>query len=101
MAEDEHSGGGKTPYLELDVTRGDLLAVLVAIQGYRDSCDPELHLVASPREEAAIGAAREAREVLQRARRLQEEGDLSAARTLLKDAARPFRWGSRIRSDNP
>jgi len=82
IAQDADSGGGDTPYLLLDATEGDHLAVLVAGKpGFGGEFT--LHLMATPETEATLAAAAMAREAIEEAGRLFVEGDRGAARDIV------------------
>jgi len=79
LASDDDSGGGTTPYLELDVGKGDWLMVLIA--GDPGATGPlTLHLVASPDTEAGRMAEAAAQQALSESARLVREGLLAQAR---------------------
>jgi len=79
LASDDNSGGGTTPYLALDVKRGDWLAVLVA--GEPGATGPlTLHLVAAPKSEAGHLAEMAAQAALRESARLVREGSQAQAR---------------------
>jgi len=85
LASDNDSGGGTTPYLELDVGDGDLLMVLVA--GDPGATGPlTLHLIATPETEAGRMAEAAAQNALRESRRLMSEGRQADARRLLAAA---------------
>jgi len=73
LASDDNSGGGTTPYVSLDVERGDWLVVFVA-------GDPSatgllaLHLIASPETEAGRVAEAAAQQALRESARLVRQG---------------------------
>ncbi len=84
LAEDDDSGGGNVPYLERTVEEGDRLAVLIASTGADALGSFELHVVAAPETETTREAALRATGGLAEARRLQQEGDLDAARSRIE-----------------
>jgi len=82
LASDGDSGGGTTPYLQLEVERGDWLVVLVA-------GDPGatgalgLHLIATPESEAGRRAEAAAQNALRESARLVAEGRQADARDVM------------------
>jgi tetratricopeptide (TPR) repeat protein len=84
-AADDSSGGGTTPYLALDVQKGNWLVVLVAAAP-EASGSLTLHLIAAPETEAGSTAEGVARDVLREAARLVAEGQQAAARRLVAQA---------------
>ena len=85
LASDDNSGGGTTPYVSLDVERGDWLVVLVA-------GDPgatghlALHLIATPESEAGRQAEIAAQDALGESARLVSEGRRAEAREVMAKA---------------
>jgi len=85
LASDDNSGGGTTPYIALEVKRGDWLVVLIA-------GDPgafgslTLHLLAAVETQAGRAAAKLARDLRRSATRLASEGQRAAARDLMAKA---------------
>jgi len=83
LASNDNAGGGTTPYVSLDVERGDWLVVLVAGDpGSTGSLS--LHLIAAPETEATRAAATAGRDALREARRLIRERDQASARDLVE-----------------
>jgi len=82
LASDDDSGGGTTPYLELEVGKGDWLVVLIA-------SDPgatgpfTLHLIATPESEAGRLAKAAALNALRESARLVAEGRRADARDVM------------------
>ncbi len=91
LAEDEDSGGGKTPYLALVVAQGQKLSVIVSgarLEGSaaKDSSGaPDLHLAPAPESAAARAATDEARADLAQIAALVEEGSGEAARAAVAE----------------
>ena len=85
LGEDDDSGGGKTPYLRLDVNAGDRLAVFLA-SAPEETGALTLHLVAAPETAETRVAAASVRRVLDEFARLRAEGDLEGAPALLGPA---------------
>jgi len=85
LASDNDSGGGTTPYLELDVDTGDWLMVLIA--GDPGVTGPlALHLAASPETEAGRVAEIVAQDALRESIRLVSEGRRAEAREAMVHA---------------
>jgi hypothetical protein len=85
LAEDDNSGGGVTPYLRLEVSEGDVVAVIVAgLEGALGSA--ALHLIAAPETKATREAAAAVTQALSEAARLKSEGDFAGPRELLRTA---------------
>ena len=82
LASDDNSGGGTTPYVSLDVERGDWLVVLVA--GDPGATGPlSLHLIATPESEAGRLAEIAAQDALRDSTRLVSEGRRAEAREVM------------------
>ena len=82
LASDGDSGGGTTPYLELEVEKGDWLVVLVAGDpGATGSLS--LHLIATPESEAGRLAEAAAQNALRESARLIGEGRQVDARDVM------------------
>jgi len=78
---DDDSGGGTTPYVELEVQDGDWLVIFVA--GVPGSVGPlTLHAIAAPQTKAGRAAAEAAQVALTKAARLRGEGDTEGARNV-------------------
>jgi len=85
LASDDNSGGGTTPYVSLDVARGDWLVVLVA--GDPRATGPlSLHLIATPRSEAGRLAEIAAQDALREQARLVSKGRRAEAREVMAKA---------------
>jgi len=85
LASDDNSGGGTTPYLELEVHQGDWLIVLVAGDpGATGSL--VLHLVAAPETEAGRMAETAALNAMRESERLVSEGRRADAREVMARA---------------
>lgn len=85
IASDDDSGGGTTPYLELEVGKGDWLVVLVA--GDPGATGPlALHLIATPASEAGRKAEIAAQDALAGSTRHVSEGRLTEAREVMAKA---------------
>jgi len=85
LASDGNSGGGTTPFVSLDVERGDWLVVLVA--GEPGATGPlALHLVATPETEAGRLAETAALDALRESTRLVSEGRRADAREAMAKA---------------
>jgi len=85
LASDDNSGGGTTPYIALEVKRGDWLVILIAgTPGGFGSLT--LHLLAAAETEAGRAAAKLARDLRRSATRLASEGQRAAARDLMAKA---------------
>jgi len=82
LRENDDSGDDKNPYIQLTVQTGDLLAVLVAARDAGVAGVVKLHLAAAPESEVTRLASKAAEDGAVEARRLQQEGDLDAARAL-------------------
>ena len=98
LGEDDNSGGGKTPYLKLEVEPGRRLLLCVAsskepggdsageasLGAEMHVVEPHLfvglHLIAAPETEASCSAAEWARSELAEVKRLREAKDLDAVR---------------------
>ena len=85
-AKDDNSGGGTTPYLQLNVKVGDRFAVFIA--GAEDADRAvgglTLHLIAAPETQATHEAATAGKEALRLAHILLKQGDLKQAREVLE-----------------
>jgi len=85
LASDDNSGGGTTPYVSLDVERGDWLVVLVA--GDPGATGPlALHLIATPDSEAGRLAEIAAQDALRESARFVNEGRQAEAREVMAKA---------------
>jgi len=85
LASDDNSGGGTTPYLQLEVGKGDWLVVLVA--GDLGATGPlSLHLIATPASEAGRLAEIAAQDALRDSTRLVSEGRRAEAREVMAKA---------------
>jgi len=85
LASDDNSGGGTTPYVALDVERGDWLVVLVA--GDPGATGPlALHLIATPESEAGRLAEIATQDALRESARLASEGRRAEAREVMAKA---------------
>jgi len=85
LASDDDSGGGTTPYLQLEVEQGDWLMVLVA--GDPDATGPlTLHLIATPETDAGRMAEAAAQQALSESARLVREGRQPQAREVMARA---------------
>ena len=83
LGEDDNSGGGKTPYLELEVETGHRLYIAVA-GAVPESIGPfALHLIASPEAAETRAAAERSLESLEVR---EDQGDLEGARQQLEEA---------------
>ena len=87
LVADGDSGGGTTPYVELELAPGTQLAILVA--GTVGSSGPlALHFAAAPENATTLAAAAKGREALAIGRSLASEGDQAAARDVVTGAIR-------------
>ncbi|HKB14636.1 MAG TPA: tetratricopeptide repeat protein, partial [Planctomycetota bacterium] len=80
LGEDDNGGGGKTPYLALEVVKSATLRVTVASAGATGSGRADLDLRESPETAQTRAAAEAAQESLKAADALREKGDLDGAR---------------------
>jgi len=86
LATDDISGGGDTPYIRLNVDKGNSIDVHVASKSETDLGTIELDLIAAPETDATLAAAMAGRDAMREARRLIREGDQAAARDLVEGA---------------
>jgi CHAT domain-containing protein len=86
LALDDDSGGGTTPYVPLEVQKGDQLAILVA-GDYGVTGSLTLHLIAAPETEVTRAATATVKGALLEGARLVIQGDRSGARELAAAAA--------------
>ncbi|MFN0008091.1 MAG: hypothetical protein ACKVXR_09310, partial [Planctomycetota bacterium] len=80
VQEDDQSGGGKTPYLELEVGQGRELVIFVAVAMGEGLGSLELCAIAAPETEETRAGAEAAKLAIEEVKRLRDAGDLDAAR---------------------
>ncbi len=86
VGEDRDSGGGTTPYLALEVQRGDTLWIVVSDGEPLATGAASLHLVAAPETQATREAAESALRAAQVVEAHLEAGELERARPMIAAA---------------
>ncbi len=92
LAEDDDSGGGSTPYVRLEVERGQRVALFVAGSAGEGAVgELLLRLIAAPETAKTREAGAAARGTLDEVARLRADGDLASARDVLSAAVESLR----------
>jgi len=88
VKEDDDSGGGKTPYVRLEVQAGRELVVVTAVAQGEGQGASELCAIAAPETAETRTAAAAVEAALGEIKRLGKAGDLDAARTCAQQSLR-------------
>ncbi len=82
LVAENDDGGGKTPYVKLEVESGRQFTVLTAVARGEAVSRAELHLIAAPETEATLAAAKDAERSIAEVKRLREASQFEDARAL-------------------